>query len=90
MVVHLRDGPLFPSGARLPPGMAQIIKIFLTSQTKHYNISQDMFTRHRHAQTGKMQRLPFTGCADLHIAFLKCFVLMLSINLICVGISLCK
>jgi hypothetical protein len=40
MTVSLQDGSPLPSGACLKPVLAQNMKIFLTSENKHYNISQ--------------------------------------------------
>jgi hypothetical protein len=41
VAVRLRDDSLFPSGARLQPGMAQNMKIFLTSEQY---ITRDVYT----------------------------------------------
>jgi hypothetical protein len=71
MALQLRDGPLFPLGAHLPPVMAQKMKI-LFQQAK---ISTADVHTARDVRNRKTHHLTFMGFVDLHAMYLKCFVL---------------
>jgi hypothetical protein len=44
----------------------------------------------RHARTGEVQHLTFTGCVYLLITYFECFALTVSIYFVYVGNVLCK